>query len=265
MREKLIAGNWKMANGPKEATDYILRFAELFFQTTSVIKAQKDEKIKIAIFPPSISLSNINHEKVKTGLPIILGGQNMHWEKKGAYTGEISAQMLKEAGCSHVIIGHSERRTLFNETNIFLNKKISAALEEDLTTVFCLGEHLEEKESQKTHEVIRKQFLEGLNEIKIDQFSKKIIIAYEPIWAIGSGITATSSDAQNVCSFIRELISESFGEKEASKSVILYGGSVKTNNTESFLTEKDIDGVLVGGASIDPNSFFDIVKKAVKS
>lgn len=263
MRGKFIAGNWKMANGPIMAKDYMLRFADLFFKSENAIKSVKNERLKIAIFPPSISLSDINYEKVKTGLPIVLGAQNMHWEKNGAYTGEISAQMLIEAGCSHVIIGHSERRTLFNETNEILNKKIASAIEEDLTIVFCVGEHLEERESKETYAVIREQFLEGLRGIKTSQFSKKIIIAYEPIWAIGSGITANSCDAQNVCSFIRELISESFGENEGSKSIILYGGSVKSNNTKSFLCEKDIDGVLVGGASVSPDSFFDIIKTSI--
>jgi triosephosphate isomerase len=188
-----------------------------------------------------------------------LGAQNLHWEKSGAFTGEVAAPMLKDVGCSYVIIGHSERRAYFSESNSIINKKIFAALREGLIPIVCVGETLEEREKDQTLDVIRCQVKEGLAHVTGSQASQ-LVIAYEPVWAIGTGKTATPEQANEVHAFIRNLLTEQFNETVASEIRIQYGGSVKPDNIRSLMDQKDIDGVLVGGASLDADSFTKIVK-----
>jgi triosephosphate isomerase len=237
-------------------------FVPKMVSSEGIAKNIENGIMEVAIFAPFVSLSAA--VKGKEGSPLIIGAQNMHWEKSGAFTGEISAPMLKEIGCTHVLIGHSERRHIFKETCEELHNKLLAALEEGLIPVFCVGELLEDRESGSTFDVIRTQLLAGLKAMDGNDVANKIIIAYEPVWAIGTGKTASSEDAQEVCAFIRKLIGDTFGEGIAVKTLILYGGSVKPENTETILSMKDIDGVLVGGASLKPESFLGIAKAAVQ-
>jgi len=262
MRKRFIAGNWKMFNGPTTTSEFMSSFVPKLVSTENIAKNIDNGMMEVAIFAPFVSLSAA--VKGKEGSPLIIGAQNMHWEKNGAFTGEISAPMLKEIGCTHVLIGHSERRHIFHETSEELHNKILTALKEGLIPVFCVGELLEERESGSTFDVIRKQLLAGLKAIDGNDVANKIIIAYEPVWAIGTGKTASSEDAQEVCAFIRKLLGDTFGEGIADKTLILYGGSVKPENTEAILSMKDIDGVLVGGASLKPESFLEIAKAAVR-
>ena len=262
MRRRFIAGNWKMFNGPSATSEFMSAFVPKLASSEDIASNIDKGKMEVAIFAPFLSLDSAI--KGKEGSPLIIGAQNMHWEKSGAFTGEISAPMLKELGCTHVIIGHSERRHIFRETSEELHKKLLAALEENLTPVFCVGELLEERESGSTFDVIRKQLMAGLKVMDGSDVADKIIVAYEPVWAIGTGKTASSEDAQEVCAFIRKLLSDTFGEGVAEKTIILYGGSVKPENTASILSMKDIDGVLVGGASLTPASFLAIAKAAVQ-
>ena len=261
MRKKFIAGNWKMFNGPAATREFMSDFVPKLTSDLGISSNIDKGMMEVAIFAPFVSLSAA--AAGKGGSPLIIGAQNMNWEKSGAFTGEISAPMLKEVGCTHVIIGHSERRHIFHETCEELHKKLISALEEGLKPVFCVGELLEERESGSTFDVIRKQLLSGLKSMDGKDVAEKIIVAYEPVWAIGTGKTASSEDAQDVCGFIRKLIADTFGEGIAEKVMILYGGSVKPENTASILSMKDIDGVLVGGASLKPDSFLAIAKAAV--
>lgn len=262
MRRRFIAGNWKMFNGPAAAADFITKFAAGLTESKDVTADIEAGKMETAIFAPAISLTSA--VKAKGAAPVIVGGENAHWEKSGAFTGEISVPMLVEAGCSHVIIGHSERRHIFHETNEELHKKLLAALDGGLIPVFCVGELLEDRESGKTFDVIRTQLLDGVKGLEPAVVADKVIIAYEPIWAIGTGKTASKEDAQEVCAFIRKLAADAFGEAAADKIIILYGGSVKPENTADILSQPDIDGVLVGGASLKPDSFLAIAKAAVR-
>lgn len=261
MRKKFIAGNWKMFNGQRETCDFFNKFTSEAKSDKQVVQAVSDGNIEIALFPPMLSVPCA--VKCTEGLPLIIGAQNCHFEKSGAFTGEVSAPMLKEAGCSHVIIGHSERRHIFAESDQMLNKKLLSVLEEQLTPVFCVGELLCEREAGKTFEVVERQIILGFESILPEVVGEKIIIAYEPVWAIGTGKTASNEDAQEVCSFIRKLISDNYGIDMAQKVIILYGGSVKPENTRGILSQSDIDGVLVGGASLKPESFCDIVREAL--
>lgn len=261
MRKRFIAGNWKMYNGSKDTCDFFNKFIASIKSDNTVTQAITESKIEIALFPPMLSIPSAI--QCKEDYPVIIGAQNCHFEKQGAFTGEVSAQMVKEAKCTHVIIGHSERRHIFGETDAMLNKKLLSLLEENLTPVFCVGELLEERESCKTFAVIEKQMLDGLESIAPSVIGEKVIIAYEPVWAIGTGKTASSEDAQEVCVFIRKIISENYSEDAAQRVLILYGGSVKPENTKGIMSQPDIDGVLVGGASLKPDSFLAIVKEAL--
>lgn len=195
------------------------------------------------------------------GTDVALGAQNMHFEEQGAFTGEISPLMLKEIGVRYVIIGHSERRQYFNETDESVNKKTLAALKHGLRPIVCVGESLEEREAGKTAEVVRKQTEAALTDVTPDQLAD-VVIAYEPIWAIGTGKSSTAADANETIAIIRSVIAERFGQQEADKVRIQYGGSVKPENIGGYMAEKDIDGALVGGASLTADSFFALVKGA---
>ena len=262
MRRRFIAGNWKMNNGPAATAEFMDKFTADVKAAKDIMANIADAKMEIAIFAPAISLPTAVAKK--NDAPVIVGGENVHWEKSGAFTGEISVPMLTEVGCTHVIIGHSERRHIFRETNEELNKKMTAALEGGLVPVLCVGELLNEREEGKAFDVIKTQLDEGLKGIDAATLAEKVIIAYEPVWAIGTGKTASDADAQEVCKFIRDTLAASIGAEAAEKVIILYGGSVKAANTAGLLAQNDIDGALVGGASLKPDSFLAIAQAAVR-
>jgi triosephosphate isomerase (TIM) len=251
MRRKVIAGNWKMYND-LSASEKLVNELKDGLKNIEV-------NCDVIVCPPFTSLSLVSN-LVKDSI-IKPGAQNMHFEEQGAFTGEISSGMLKSAGCQYVILGHSERRTIFKETNDFINKKIKKALSSGLTPIFCIGETLEEREKEVTNDVLKEQVTEGLKNLKDDDV-KKIIIAYEPVWAIGTGKTATPQQAQEAHKFIRSLIKEQFSSSTADGLVIQYGGSVKPDNAEELLKQPDIDGALVGGACLKADSFIEIIKSA---
>ncbi len=246
-RTPFIAGNWKMYKTCPEAVDAAGKLADLVADAT---------KTDIMIAPTFTALAPVS-EKIKD-TSVGLGAQNLHWESEGAYTGEISAQMLLSAGCKYVIIGHSERRQYFGETDETVNKKMQAALTSGLVPIMCVGETEEERDADKTFSVLDKQVKKGLEEFLSGDL-ESLIIAYEPVWAIGTGKTATSDQAQEVHKFIRSLLEENYGASFASTIRILYGGSVKPDNVAELMSMPDIDGALVGGASLDPESFSKIV------
>ncbi len=219
------------------------------------------DNVDILVCPPFTALSVVSDVVGESN--ISLGAQNIYFEDSGAYTGEISASMLKDCGCTHVIIGHSERRTIFNESDELINKKVKKAIEADLTPILCIGEKLEEREANKTFEVITSQLEGDLMDIDIESM-KKIIIAYEPVWAIGTGKTATAEQAQEAHVFIRNLIKEKYDSDVADETIILYGGSMKPSNVEELISQPDVDGGLIGGASLDAESFTELVKKSNK-
>lgn len=246
-RMPLIAGNWKMHKTCSEAEETARLLVKLVSGVT-------DREIMIA--PPFTALTSV--AEVLRDSAVLLGAQNLFWEAEGAYTGEISPAMLLAAGCSHVIIGHSERRQSFGETDQAVNRKMGAALENKLIPVFCVGETEKERESNETFSVLDKQVAKGLEDFSLNDL-ETIVIAYEPVWAIGTGKTATSDQAQEVHQFLRSLIEKSFGHALAKSIRILYGGSVKPANISELMAMPDIDGVLVGGASLSAETFSRIV------
>jgi triosephosphate isomerase len=247
-RRPLIAGNWKMYKTPDEA-------AETAKQLVRHAGAVTD--IDMMIAPTFIALAAV-FAAIKNS-PIALGAQNLYWENEGAYTGEISAPMLKSAGCQYCIIGHSERRQYFGETDETVNKKIKASIKAGLQPVFCVGETEKERESGQTLSILDKQIKKGLEGLVLAQLDS-LIIAYEPVWAIGTGKTATDDQAQEVHRFIRSLVKNNFGRALSDSIRILYGGSVKPDNIASLMAMSDIDGALVGGASLGAESFSQIIK-----
>jgi triosephosphate isomerase len=249
MRKTVIAGNWKMNNDLNESEKLIVDLKKLM--------QNEKPNCDVIVCPSFTSLSEAS--KLVGGSIIKLGAQNMHFEENGAYTGEVSASMLKSVGCEYVILGHSERRNIFGETDAVINKKIKKALSAGLKPIFCVGELLEEREKGKTNDVVKRQVLKGLDGISADDM-KNIIIAYEPVWAIGTGKTATPAQAQEVHEFIRDLIEIDYSLEVANDLVIQYGGSVKPDNAKELLSQKDIDGALVGGACLKADSFMGIIK-----
>jgi len=246
MRRKVIAGNWKMNMLPNEAINYIQAFETMV----------KDSKAEIILCVPYTDLFYCLMNAQGTNIKI--GAQNMHFESNGAYTGEISGKMLKAIGVEYVIIGHSERRQYYNETDETVNKKIKAAFENELKPIVCVGETLEQREAGKTESVITSQTRLALDGLTNEQV-KRTIIAYEPIWAIGTGKTATSEDANNSIKAIRAEIKRLYGEEVSEEVIIQYGGSVKSSNAKELFSTSDIDGGLVGGASLKPDEFSKIV------
>jgi len=247
MRKKLIAANWKMYKTPNLAHDFVSAFLPL------VKDHSRDE---IVLCSPYICLPAVV-EAVR-GSQIGVGGQNMFWEKEGAYTGEISAPMLRAVGCSHVIIGHSERRQYFGETDDTVNRKLKAALAAGLQPIVCVGEVLEEREAGLTQQVLERQWNLAFSEISGVE-AAPLIVAYEPVWAIGTGKTATPEMAADAHQVIRAQAAKAFGDETAQNLRILYGGSVKPENAKALMSQTEIDGALVGGASLDPKSFAAIV------
>ena len=246
MRKKVIAGNWKMNKLPNEAMEFIAELTPLV----------KDTENEVVICVPYTDLFySLMHAQ---GTNIKIGAQNMHFEEKGAFTGEVSGEMLKSIGVEYVIIGHSERRAYYGETDETVNKKLKKALALELKPIVCVGESLEERESGKAKEIVTTQTklaLEGLNNNEVE----KTIIAYEPIWAIGTGKTATKEDANETIKWIREEIEKIYGKEVADSVIIQYGGSVKSGNAKDLFEMSDIDGGLVGGASLDSTEFAKIV------
>jgi triosephosphate isomerase len=249
-RTVMIAGNWKMNLGLEESRGLVRAIAE----------GIKDvDGIDVLVAPPFINIPAVREAIGDTD--IILSAQNVYWEESGAFTGEISVNMLKEAGCTHVILGHSERRTLFSETSEMVDRKVEAAIEAGLTPIVCVGETIQERESGKTFDLIREQLIGSLNYFKAKgKIVDTTILAYEPVWAIGTGLTASPEQAQEVHQFIRHWLKDEFDQKSADRIRILYGGSVKPDNATDLMSMPDIDGALVGGASLKADSFLGIIK-----
>ena len=246
MRQKVIAGNWKMNMHPGEAIEFI----------TNLTPLVKDTKNEVILCVPYIDL--FYSILTAQGTNIKIGAQNMHYEESGAYTGEISGKMLKAINVEYVIIGHSERRKYFNETDDIVNKKVKSAFKYGLKPIVCVGETLEQRENGETEKIITTQVEKALKDITKEEV-KDIIIAYEPIWAIGTGKAATSEDANNGAKQIRDEISKTYGQETASRVIILYGGSVNETNAKELFEMSDIDGGLVGKASLNPEKFSKIV------
>lgn len=246
IRKPLIAGNWKMFKTMAEAKAFAEEFKKLYVSSD----------IQVAICAPYTQLMTL--KDAFAGTDIKVGAQNMHFEDEGAYTGEISASMLKEIGVDYCIIGHSERRQYFGETDETVNLKLKKAFACGILPIMCVGESLEERDADRAFEVVKKQLvkgLEGLDEACIEQ----LVIAYEPIWAIGTGRTATPEQANEMCGFIRDVIEDLYGEAAADKVIIQYGGSVKPANATEIMNMEEIDGALVGGASLKAEDFIQIV------
>jgi len=246
-RKPLIAGNWKMYKTGDEAVQTAQQLLKLVSNTRHA---------EIMIAPPFTALVPV--ASVVKDSPVALGAQNLYWEKEGAFTGEISPAMLVSAGCRYVIVGHSERRQYFGETDRTVNQKILAAIRHQLIPIFCIGETEKERESHNTFSVLDKQVQKGLEEFSLNDL-KTLVIAYEPVWAIGTGKTATSGQAQEVHAYLRSLIGKLFGNDLAGSVQILYGGSVKPENISELMSMPDIDGALVGGASLKADVFSKIV------
>lgn len=249
-RKIIIAGNWKMFKTNAEA---IQLAREINMATSDITKTQ------MLICPPFTALKTV-YDVIKDSA-IGLGAQNMHWEKEGAFTGEVSAGMIKSTGANYVIIGHSERRQYFGETEDTVNKKVKAAIDSGLRPIVCVGESLEQREDNVTMRIIEKQIRGGFKDLTQNEI-KQVIVAYEPVWAIGTGKTATPEQAQEVHLQIRSLMEELFGDEIAGNLRIQYGGSVKPANAESLLSQPDIDGALVGGACLKADSFSEIIHTA---
>ena len=247
-RRPLIAANWKMHKTTQEAKSFM---SELLPKVADV----KDRDILVC--PPFTLINSV--DEGRDGTNILLGAQNMYFEEKGAFTGEIAPQMLKELNCEFVILGHSERRWVFGETDELINKKVLAAFAHGLIPVLCVGEKLEEREKKMTDQIILNQMEKGLKDVS-EEFVSRLVIAYEPVWAIGTGKNATTKDAKDAIALIREFIHSRYGSDAASKVRILYGGSVKPENVKSYMEQEGIDGALVGGASLQPDSFVSLIK-----
>jgi triosephosphate isomerase (TIM) len=248
MRKKLIAANWKMYKTPAEARDFFRDFLPL------VHGHDRDE---IVVCPTYLAIEAAVH--AAKGSNVAIGAQDLYWQKEGAFTGEICGGMLAAVGATHVIIGHSERRQHFGETDDTVNLKLKSAIEAGLTPIVCVGEVLEEREAGLTDDVLRRQCLRAFNKVSAKK-AASLVVAYEPTWAIGTGKTATPQIAASAHASIRSEAAESFGQEFADKLRILYGGSVKPENAHALMSEDEIDGALVGGASLDPKAFAAIVR-----
>ncbi len=254
MRKKILAANWKMNLTNVEAESYV----EAFLNEVGEVN-----DVEIVIIPPFTSIPTL--AQASGNAPFIrLGAQNLHWERSGAFTGEISATMLRALFVKYVVIGHSERRSLFGETDEMVQRKVHTALEAGLRPIMCVGETLAERESGSVQKVLRRQVEEGLKGVSADH-SSEIVLAYEPVWAIGTGRTATPAQAEEVHAFLRSLLAELFDRTAADRIRIQYGGSVKPENTEDLMRQPNIDGALVGGASLDAHSFARIIRATEKT
>ncbi|MDA0748944.1 MAG: triose-phosphate isomerase [bacterium] len=251
MRKPIVAGNWKMNKTVDEAEALVLEVVE-------AVGGQ--DGVDVVVCPPYVALERV--AGAVQGSLVGVGAQNMHWEAEGAYTGEISASMLLTCGCRYVILGHSERRTYFGETDEMVNQRLRAALQAGLVPIVCVGETLEERKSEVTEKVIRKQLTGAFQEISAQE-TAGTIVAYEPVWAIGTGLTATPEQAQAVHAFVREVLGQLFDAKTSEAVRIQYGGSVKPDNASELFSQPDIDGGLIGGAALKADSFAAIVQAAL--
>ena len=250
MRRPIIAGNWKMNKTPADGVTLVRDI---------VAAVGKQADVDVVVCPPFTGLESA--AKALEGANVKLGAQNMHFEASGAFTGEISAPMLRAIFATHVILGHSERRTLFGENDELINKKVLAALKNQLRPIFCVGETLAEREAGSTLKVVQTQTERGLEGVS-KELAPSVVVAYEPVWAIGTGKVATTEQAQEVHAFIRGLLTKLFGEAVAQRVRILYGGSMKPANAPELLAQRDIDGGLIGGASLEARSFVELVNAA---
>ena len=246
MRQQIVAGNWKMNNDLSQTESLI----------TALKEKQKTSNAEVMVAPTFTNLFKAFEALKETNIEVI--AQNMHFAENGAYTGEISASMLKSVGVNTVILGHSERRAYFNETDEMLAKKVDAALANNIKVIFCFGEELSDRKSGNHENVVESQIKNALFHLEASAF-KSIILAYEPVWAIGTGETASPEQAQDMHAFIRKTLSDMYGDTVADSVSILYGGSVKPNNAQEIFSKPDVDGGLIGGASLNANDFFDIV------
>lgn len=246
MRKPVIVGNWKMNKTVSEAEQLLAEIKE----------KDLDKEVEAGLCPPAIDLAAAS--KILDGSQVAFGGQNMYYEESGAYTGEISPTMLKDIGAKYVILGHSERRDIFAESDELINKKVLSALDHDLVPILCCGESLEEREADKQEEKVKAQLEADLKDVSAEDI-EKVIIAYEPIWAIGTGKTASAEDADSMCGFIRNLIAELYSKEAAEAIRIQYGGSVKPANVKELMAKENIDGALVGGASLKADDFAALV------
>lgn len=253
MRHLLIAGNWKMNCGPTETNELL----------SALKKETKNgfEPVEVLVCPPEISLTTA--ADVLQGTDIKFGAQNVHFEDNGAYTGEVSTRMLNEVGCSYVIVGHSERREYFAETDTTVNKKAQKALQDGINPIICIGESLSQRKKGVHQQMVKKQVHAALNQIDEDEIAK-VVLAYEPLWAIGTGETATPDQAQEMHAMIRSELEELYNSGTAKKIRILYGGSMKPHNAKELISQPDVDGGLVGGASLKAESFAAIIDVAVE-
>ena len=249
MRKPIIAGNWKMNKTPSEARELV----------SALIPLVKDAKCDVVVCTPAVDFAAVS--EVIKGTNIKLGAENMHWKESGAYTGELSAAMLKESGVEYVILGHSERRQYFGETDFTVNRKVLAALEAGLHPIICVGETLEQRELGITMELIALQVKSALAGVPAEKL-RKCVIAYEPVWAIGTGKTATAEQAAEVCTFIRTTVRHLYGARIARSITIQYGGSMKPANAAELLSQPDIDGGLIGGAALNAADFVEIINAA---
>ncbi len=251
MRKLIIAANWKMNMGPQEAADFIDSFSQ---------KVADAKGVDIVLSPPMVSLAAASSKLA--GSSIGLSAQNVSENDNGAFTGETSTLMLKELFVQYVIIGHSERRSIYGETDAIINAKIKKARAANLKPIFCIGETLEQREGGQLEAVLRTQITDGLVGVSVEDLAETVI-AYEPVWAIGTGVTASAQQAQDAHAFCRSVIAELYGQEAADKIRIQYGGSVKPANSAELLGQEDIDGALVGGASLDPQIFADLIHNAL--
>ena len=251
-RKLIIAANWKMNKGPAETTEFI----ESFLPGSEELS----ESCDIIIAPPYVSLPVAASLLVDS--PVALSAQNVSEQDEGAFTGEVATRMLNEVGAQYVILGHSERRAIYGESDEFINAKVRKALTAGLVPIFCIGETLEERESGELEEVLRAQVSGGLADLTVEDMAE-VVVAYEPVWAIGTGVTATPDQAQEAHAFVRTLLGDQFGAEVAAATRIQYGGSVKPGNSAELMAQTDIDGALVGGASLEAGSFRDLIANAV--
>ena len=253
MRKPFVAGNWKMNTDSHTSVELVERIASGSVETAG-------QSVTVAVCPPFVYLQAVAKTLKSSGIAV--GAQDIYFEHKGAFTGEISASMLKDVGCLYCLCGHSERRHVIGETDELINKKVAAAITGGLLPILCVGELLQEREASQTNEVVTRQVKEGLAGLSAEKL-EAVTIAYEPVWAIGTGLTATPEQAQEVHEFIRKLLGQLYDEKIAEEIRILYGGSVKPSNAAELMGQKDIDGSLVGGASLKTDDFIAIIQAAV--
>jgi len=253
MRKPFVSGNWKMNTDSQTSVELAKNIASGSVETAG-------QRVTVAICPPFVYLQSVANALSSSNIGV--GAQDMYFEPKGAFTGEISASMLKDVGCSYCLCGHSERRHIIGESDELINKKVTAAIGGGLLPILCVGELLEEREASQTNQVVTRHVKEGLAGLSAEKL-QAVTIAYEPVWAIGTGLTATPDQAQEVHDFIRELLGQMYDEKLAEEIRILYGGSVKPNNAADLMNQEDIDGLLVGGASLKADDFLAIVQAAV--